>query len=149
MQRDLQPGERIVSSSPEPDWAKPRALTQGSRDALFYLHRRFSEAAGGAISRSCCASPGTCITIAATCRSRRRPTSHRAWCPTLTAGGGAFLHLTHDGAEHGTILRPPALADPRASSSAARLVLPHPAVSRARTVVTGCSACATGDCGRR
>ena len=41
-----QAGERIILCLPEPDWAKPRALTQGSRDALFYLHRRLSEAAG-------------------------------------------------------------------------------------------------------
>ena len=135
VQRDLQAGERIILCLPEPDWAKPRALTQGSRDALFYLHRRLSEAAGGRDIQ-------VVLRIAGDLHHYRRHMSVETTAdqpprlvPNLTAGGGgAFLHPTHDGAEHGTILRPPGPGDPpREFVCRPAWCFPHPAVSRALT----------------
>jgi hypothetical protein len=59
----------------------------------------------------------------------------QVYAPNLTAGGGgAFLHPTHDGAEHGTVLRPP--SPPGATREFVcrpAWCFPHPQVSRALT----------------
>lgn len=133
--KDLQPGARIILCLPEPDWAKPRTLTHGSRDALFYLQRRIQEAAAGRDIQ-------IVLRIAGDLHHYRRhmsvessPGQPPRSVPNLTAGGGgAFLHPTHDGAEHGTVLRPP--TPPGATREFVcrpAWCFPHPQVSRALT----------------
>lgn len=135
VQRDLPPGARIILCLPEPEWAKPRALTQASRDALFYLQRRIQEAAAGRDIQ-------IVLRIAGDLHHYRRhmsvetsPGQPPRSVPNLTAGGGgAFLHPTHDGAEHGTELRPPGPGSPpREFVCRPSWCFPHPAVSRALT----------------
>lgn len=133
--KDVHAGERIILCLPEPDWAKPRPLTQGSRDALFYLQRRIAEAAGGRDIQ-------VVLRIAGDLHHYRRhmsietvPGQPPRQVPNLTAGGGgAFLHPTHDGAEHGTVLRSPsAPSQPVEFACRPAWCFPHPAVSRALT----------------